>query len=643
MAKPECRRPDTLAVAAWKHHLKLLSSYDPRLQELLFHSVARVLQGHVGPHPANLFSVVNENHHAITHVRDWLKSSIVNDVPWLRNVDDEGRPKKLMKCRDLDDLVREADKDMRKQNAAIARKPLVEGDETLEFECAEGWSILRLLTPAALDRESALMQHCIGNGAYDDRLSDDRFRYLSLRDPAGKPHGTMELCDDRLIQFQGKQNAAPLEKYVRIALPFLTERGIDCNWADCGIVTDENRQNYLIHELPERLVVKSQYLTLRSGPERKITLPKFIYTTGSLELLGVFENIPKTIIVEGDLVIGRLRLPQAEYPTSFDQLPGKIHVFGDLCMRQLPVSQLPSDMRVEGRLDAAGTGITSLPAELRCGSFDLCYTAVTQFDTVHFIPDEERRRDRHRVLEARFSKLERIVGEPLFDKLDLTASSLVELPVGLRVFGDLNIERTRVTALPGDMTVGGSLRGDECQITCLPSMLNVGGYAHFDRSVVRLPKKFRMPGTLCVRWGDVEAMAEDIEAENILLIESKLSGLPARIRTGHLHLDRTSVRRIEGDVMVRQLDVCEDFEYLGGEVRISKQISIHCRDRKKGPPYCIAELSESDARAMLKKKGKLDFRSSRKLPKVIDQEWEAEARQSFQRIYDLALRLGEAA
>lgn len=158
---------------------RLVYGESPALLELLKHSVVRVLSKVVDlADPGTSMDVVfRREYQSIIHLRDWLKASLVNDAPWLRKLDGKGRPKKLMKCRDLDALVREADKDMRKQNAAIARKPLAKGEEVLEFECADGWSIVRLLTPAALDRESAIMQHCIGNlhlrGASVRRISGD--------------------------------------------------------------------------------------------------------------------------------------------------------------------------------------------------------------------------------------------------------------------------------------------------------------------------------------------------------------------------------------------------------------------------------------------------------------------------------------
>jgi hypothetical protein len=630
------------------NRLKQITDGDQQLWRLLNLSVGRVLIRYVDRDEPNVSAGLTVNVHAqaIHHIRDWLKASLVNDVPWLSNLDVRDRPKKLMKCRDIDALLHEADKDMRKQNAAIARKPLAEGEEVLEFECADGWSLVRLLTPGALDRESVIMQHCIGNGAYDERLENEQFRYLSLRDPAGKPHGTMEISGSTLLQFYGKQNAVPIEKYLRIALPFFIEERIDCGISRCGLITDVAGQTYLVSELPEELVVSGRNVVLTSTSERKITLPNIMRIEGKLTLIGVFENIPECIVVDGDLEIGLIGedgfASGSSGETSFSRLPQEILVTGDMYMRYIPVTELPTDMRVEGYLDMAGAGLTRLPQCLRCGSLDISYTQVKAFDTVHFITDETSRAS-SRMFMARSSKLESIAGTPRFYQLDIGGTNVTALPDGLYVERDLKIEGTPIGVLPEGMTIGGSLYADRCPITCLPSRLNVEGGAHFDKSVVRFPNKFNMPGSLYVRWGEIEVMADDIEAKDIVFYGSKLHGLPTRIRTGKLHLDETTVRRIDGDVSVRELDVCEDFDFLGGDVRISESLTVHCRERKRGPSYRIAELTEKDARAMLKKKGKLDFRRTRKLPEIPDPDWEAKVRAKLYEMFGLDARFGEAA
>lgn len=126
----------------------------------------------------------------IRHVADWLKAAVVNDAGWLRNVDEHGRPRKLLKFGTMESLLKEADKAMRIE-AQKLRGKLGDGDEVLYAELSDGLHLVRLLTPAALDRESGEMQHCIGNGGYDDLVEDGDHLFLSLRDRHGKAHATL--------------------------------------------------------------------------------------------------------------------------------------------------------------------------------------------------------------------------------------------------------------------------------------------------------------------------------------------------------------------------------------------------------------------------------------------------------------------
>ena len=160
----------------------------------------------------------------VRHIVDWLRSALLNDEPWLKNVDDRGRPKKLMKFGSVEAIAREADKAMLKAAQKLRGVTLVEGDEELVEMLDDGYYVVRLLTPAALDRESAEMQHCIGNGGYDERLNDGKHTYLSLRDAQGKPHVTLEIVGYEIVQYQGKQNQHPHKKYSFRLKHFLQRR-----------------------------------------------------------------------------------------------------------------------------------------------------------------------------------------------------------------------------------------------------------------------------------------------------------------------------------------------------------------------------------------------------------------------------------
>jgi hypothetical protein len=173
-------------------------------------------------------------------IRDWLLESAREQLDWLRNTDEQGRPKKLMKCGSVEQLAREARKfellrgQVRQRPPGVrlpadyfggvfadgdcsvsVGAPLGIADEYFVMDAGAGYSVVRLLSPAALDLESDRMRHCIGRGAYDERVSRPHaFRYFSLRDPDGQPVATVEAKRAAgegwlVVQCQGPRNTVP--------------------------------------------------------------------------------------------------------------------------------------------------------------------------------------------------------------------------------------------------------------------------------------------------------------------------------------------------------------------------------------------------------------------------------------------------
>jgi len=71
----------------------------------------------------------------------------------------------------------------------------------------DGWRMVQLLTPQALDRESYLCSHCVGKGGYDKALADGSRRVFSLRDAENKPYATLAaLPDGSVIEAKGHSN-----------------------------------------------------------------------------------------------------------------------------------------------------------------------------------------------------------------------------------------------------------------------------------------------------------------------------------------------------------------------------------------------------------------------------------------------------
>lgn len=154
----------------------------------------------------------------LVEIVDWLLLAGGARHPWLENVDEKNRPKKLMKCRTVQALYDESQKCMRgRQSPKKSAKHLTEADERHVVDLGAGYTVVELLTPDALDVESTRMRHCIGHGNYDRKLGHPGFHFFSVRDAEGQPCATVELTP-KLVdgvptsvvrQFQGQRNAAP--------------------------------------------------------------------------------------------------------------------------------------------------------------------------------------------------------------------------------------------------------------------------------------------------------------------------------------------------------------------------------------------------------------------------------------------------
>ncbi len=125
----------------------------------------------------------------IAHIRDWIKGAMLNNADWTHKTDQKGRPRKLLKLATIEQAYAEADKAMKLQAETLRNKfgqntnfeaEEANGDIETIMSFEDGHRIVRMLTPAALKKETAFMGHCIGQGAYDEAVQGDELRFYSL-------------------------------------------------------------------------------------------------------------------------------------------------------------------------------------------------------------------------------------------------------------------------------------------------------------------------------------------------------------------------------------------------------------------------------------------------------------------------------
>lgn len=329
---------------------------DQELARLLAYSVGRGLI--LDRSAAGKISVLL--HEDMRHVRDWLKAALVNEAPWLQNVDEHGRPKKLMKLMSLKACVAEADKEMRK--AATRKGPAVKlpEDEELFAELDEGFYLVRLRTQNALEREGRAMQHCIGDGAYDQSVERDDHLFLSLRGPFGQSHVTIEVVDECVSQIQGKQNKPPVGKYIEVLAPHFSSLGLEAPTETAvffGHVIEKSGNWVAIEKMHSGIEIQGDYELSLAGVN---ALPSPMTVCGDLGMMkAMMEAIPDYLTVTNDADFSH---------SSIRYVPGNICIGGSLRLEGSRVEYLPENLSIGRDLTLQLTSITELPKGLKIGS-----------------------------------------------------------------------------------------------------------------------------------------------------------------------------------------------------------------------------------------------------------------------------------
>lgn len=455
--------------------------HDERLGTFLAISVGRVLLK-AAKNRQNWRTLAPEE--KLRHIADWLRAALINNEPWIENIDSRGRPKKLMKFGSLEQITQEADKAMLKAARRLSTINLVEGDEELFAELEDGFHIVRLLTPAALDRESAEMQHCIGNGGYDENLESGDYFYLSLRDKGGKAHATLEVHEGAVVQLQGKQNTLPIREYIDRLIPFIRKSKYEVSLPayQIGYAVDIHGEWHDIHSLPRDLEVRGN---LDLSDTKIAILPEKLTVGGNLSLChSRITFLPEMLTVGGDLDLGY---------TSINVIPDSLKLGGSLTLKNTIIHALPEGLEIKGSLDLGDARISVLPEGLKVCGF-----------------------------------------------LTLRGSTITALPRRLRVDGDLDLSRTDIDRLPDRLKVGGNLRLKNSKIKVLPKGLEVGlGLFLDDTRISVLPEDLWVGGPISLKNTDVKVLPKDLEVRGYLdLNGTGISAIPDSMANAQLvHTD----------------------------------------------------------------------------------------------------------
>jgi hypothetical protein len=499
---------DTHLIQAVAEHLEPYHGEDTRLGILLSYSVGRILLN-VGRKGDDWKSLASDTE--LRHISDWIKAAIVNDADWLSIVDALGRPKKLLKGGTIQSLTAEADKAMIAASKALAGGKIEEGAEELYQTLGDGFYIVRLLTPDALDRESAGMQHCIGDGAYDDKVSSKRNIYLSLRGPNGKPHATMEVTDGVVVQLSGKQNRTPIRQYMDRLIPFIRGSGFGCSLSslDLGYVIARDGTWHDINAIPDNTVTNGhvQFGHTYDGP-----LPNGLHVKGSL-ILGPskIRALPSGLVVESNL-----QTPK----DGLDFIPDDLHVFGALFLERVESKLWPPGAKVDGiifvgrnvdivfpdgfttagGLNVNSSGVTSLPFGLSVG-----HSLKIDYSSIASLPD----------------------GLHVGKDLDISYTPVDYLPPGLSVKGDLIAFKSGLQEFHPEVSIGKSIDVRRSPLKSLPENLHVDGDLLLSGTNISvLPCGLRVNGKLDIVGLPLSELPDCLFAKVISLAGTSITSLP---------------------------------------------------------------------------------------------------------------------
>ncbi|MBR5130218.1 MAG: PcfJ domain-containing protein [Alphaproteobacteria bacterium] len=318
----------------------------------------------------------------LTKARDFLYQRAIETVD--KQIQDaEQRPKNkkniinlsalLSQYKSLDLILEGADKwhqEIAERAAQEAQKEAdlkkaLEGTEFL-MDLPDGLKAYRLLTPEALDYESSKMGHCVGSGGYDSDVKAGTTKIYSLRDKKGEPHVTFEVRmnndTEEMHQCKGKENKAPVVKYLQAVQTFIREKKfkIKADLKNTGLLYLDG-EYYDLFNLPEGLVIKGDLDVSGYNFEELPACFSKIKVKGSFNCSGCYnlkslKNAPQS--VGGKIITTNtplIHLNNQYY--DINNLPEGLVIKGDLDVSGYNFEELPacfSKIKVEGSFKCSG-------------------------------------------------------------------------------------------------------------------------------------------------------------------------------------------------------------------------------------------------------------------------------------------------
>ena len=178
------------------------------------------------------------------------------------------------------------------------------------MDLEDGYYVVQLFTPKALDYEGDVLDHCLGDGYYDDKIHQKGIEIYSVRNKRGVSLVTLEINNGKVVQCFGYKNKALSDTTLRkIVRTFMHEQNFnipDINgWNKLIAYIKQDNVLYDVFDLPKNFTTKNYIdlsgMNLGKLPDMSTVTVNgfFCCTTNNLSCL---DNAP--YMVSGDCRFG---------------------------------------------------------------------------------------------------------------------------------------------------------------------------------------------------------------------------------------------------------------------------------------------------------------------------------------------------
>lgn len=486
----------------------------------------------------------------LDHVGDWLAAAVRADLPWLKNVDENGVPRKFTKLHSVESVFAEAERGMQRLLRETSMDAVSQDEEEVVAKLLGEYRLVSLKSPAALDRESKVMQHCVGLGGYDEGLANGSTSILSLRDARGRPHVTIELSveNNRIHQIRGKQNCFPLARYFDLLVPWINEQGLQVVPSELvnGYFSQQDGPIRHVSQLTENERIPGNLnLLFNDDAHVDLVLPAGLHVDGSLTVSATFAVGKKVIFGPETSIGGTLACSSL-----------RIHGLGDVSASDMrivagEVESVSADCRISSNASFSGTNLNDL---LNKAVFE----ANVELDHIEqvCIPSEVAIRGDLRITGAscvtvqqgaviggNFTVVNGVEDCRLNVKRDVrvggnlsSGGTIATFESGLEVQGEFALSHVETNQLPDGMDVNSLRLNNVRGLVSIPDSAVIrGDVSILNSSIKSLGSRRCWPGDLRIPRVSIESLPADLEVEGELEVSyTPLREFPRGMRIGSL-------------------------------------------------------------------------------------------------------------